>query len=137
MTTHIPNKASHKLTVVGCALSTQTFVHVRWYWSILPVGLVFLTAVFLAWTILISIRNSVPIWKSSSLAVIVHGLSDHISDHITAEKLNAMESNAEDYAMGIAVVRQRWRLKGTLAIASGRLSDVSLLQYDGAVSISA
>lgn len=63
----------------------------------------------MAWTVAITFRNGVPIWKSSSLAVMVHGLNDDVSGPITAEKLNTMENNATEYNMAMCVERQSWR----------------------------
>jgi hypothetical protein len=113
MTTHIRDQANHEL-VPGTAFSVRTFVHARWYFSALPVGLVSLTGVFLTWTVFLNIRNGIPIWKSSSLAVMVHGLSDDVSSQITAKKLDTMESRADDYTMIMGVKKKGWRLKGAL-----------------------
>jgi hypothetical protein len=114
MTSYMRSKGSPDLKVIGTTHEMLTYVHARWFWSILPVALVGMTFAFMALTIFLSVRNGIPIWKSSSLALMVHGLSDDISSRITAKNLDTMESNAEDYTMGIAVVRQRWRLKGAL-----------------------
>jgi hypothetical protein len=114
MTSYMRSKGSPDLKVIGTTHEMLTYVHARWFWSILPVALVGMTFAFTALTIFLSVRNGIPIWKSSSLALMVHGLSDDISSRITAKNLDTMESNAEDYTMGIAVVRQRWRLKGAL-----------------------
>lgn len=112
LTTHIRSSDPQRLMVAGSALGTQTFVHARWYWSVLPGALVALTLLFMAWTILLSVRGGIPTWKSSCLAVMVHGLSDSVSSQITATKLSAMENNARDFAMILAVEESNFYTKG-------------------------
>ncbi|GME23704.1 hypothetical protein GTA08_BOTSDO13727 [Neofusicoccum parvum] len=57
-------------TAKGMAWTTQTFVHVRWLWIVLPAVLEVLTLVFLLGTILRSNASGVAIWKSSTLALL-------------------------------------------------------------------
>lgn len=53
----------------------QTVVRVRWEWFLLPAILLVVSIIFVLWTVLISHRNHVPLWKSSLLAVLFHGLN--------------------------------------------------------------
>lgn len=54
----------------GTAWTTETYVHVRWWWITLPAALEALTLVFLLGTILRSAASGVAIWKSSTLALL-------------------------------------------------------------------
>ncbi|CAI7591276.1 unnamed protein product [Penicillium palitans] len=60
--------ASHN----GTAWSTVSYIHVRWLWMILPITLVFLSALFLIITIIHTRRQY--IWKSSPLALLFSNL---------------------------------------------------------------
>lgn len=114
VTASMRNAVGSGSAVQGKALGVQTYVHARWVWSVAPVALVVSTFLFMASTILLSLRNGIPVWKSSSLAVLVHGLSHDTCDQIAATKLNAMESNAEGFSMVMTVGKPKWRLEGSL-----------------------
>lgn len=62
-------------TVTGAAWAPQTFVQIRWVWITLPAVLLIFSFIFLVGTILESARKNVAIWKTSALAVLLHGLS--------------------------------------------------------------
>jgi len=52
----------------------QTVVRVRWEWLLLPAILLVVSIIFVLWTVLISHRYHIPLWKSSLLAVLFHSL---------------------------------------------------------------
>lgn len=112
LTTHMRSQDVQKPEISGSALGTLPFVRARWYWAVLPVALVGSTVLFMAWTVIISLRNGVPVWKSSSLAVMVHGLRDDISRQISTSKLDAMERRADDYAIVMATKDLEYRMDG-------------------------
>lgn len=63
----------------GTAILSVTFIHVQWGYLSLPVILIICTCALLAWTIITTQKSrsgssSVPLWKSSSLALLFHGL---------------------------------------------------------------
>lgn len=81
--------------VKGTAYSIQVLVEVQWPWLILPGLLLLFGVCFFVLTIFSSKKHSIPLWKSSVLALIYHGLNGDVvdsSDHSTASK---MESRAE------------------------------------------
>ena len=57
----------------GVASQGQTYIHVNFLWLIFPAALEFLAFVFLAGTIVSTVRNHVPSWKASALAPLFHG----------------------------------------------------------------
>ena len=114
MTSRIRNAAKSDVWVTGAAFSVQTHVGARWYWAVFPVTLIILAFAFMALTIFLSIRNGIPVWKSSSLVVLVHGLGDDTCHRIAAPKLNIIEANAEGSNMGMTVEKSMWRLEGVL-----------------------
>ena len=60
---------------LGKVYTTQTYVHVTWPWLILPVALVIASCIVLLAAIISSSRHQTIVWKSSSLAVLFHGLA--------------------------------------------------------------
>lgn len=60
---------------LGQVYTTQTYVHVTWPWLILPVALVIASCLVLLAAIISSSRHQTIVWKSSSLAVLFHGLT--------------------------------------------------------------
>jgi hypothetical protein len=79
-------------TVQGDAFAEESYVHVRWQWLILPAFLELASLVLLVLTIVHSRREDVPIWKSSVLALMYHGV-DELHDRVTlaSERLSSME----------------------------------------------
>ena len=113
-TAQIRNMASLEYAVAGIAQTAKTFVETRWWFCVLPVALVGLTFTFLLLTIFISVRNDIPIWKSSVLAILAHGLDETTSSAIAANKLDATEDCANRSEMVIGTKGSNWRLKGSL-----------------------
>jgi hypothetical protein len=62
--------------VAGVSLKTETYVYVRWAWIALPATALFLSTIFLLTTMIRASKEQTPVWKSSSLAILFHGLSD-------------------------------------------------------------
>ena len=81
---------------LGKVYTTQTYVLVTWRWLILPVGLVLASCMVLFAAIFSSSRHQTIVWKSSSLAVLFHGLvgGDGRTGHSTYKK--QMEVTAEE-----------------------------------------
>ncbi|KAK2808824.1 hypothetical protein FQN50_004300 [Emmonsiellopsis sp. PD_5] len=61
-------------TVSGLLGRPEQFVRIRWAWIVLPGFLVVATVVFLSMVMLRSRKYNVNVWKSSSLALLYHGL---------------------------------------------------------------
>ncbi|QDS69498.1 hypothetical protein FKW77_006844 [Venturia effusa] len=73
--------SNNKLQLVsGTAWNTRTFVHTRWEWISLPLGLLVLSLVFLNLTVAKTSRDEqqVGIWKTSVIAVLANGLGDDV-----------------------------------------------------------
>ncbi|KAI0540408.1 hypothetical protein GGR58DRAFT_461216 [Xylaria digitata] len=62
--------------VSGRAIYTESYVHVRWGYAIVPIIVVVGAALFLLATMYQSERSTTQIWKSSALAMLFHGLDD-------------------------------------------------------------
>jgi len=70
--------------VMGTVQESQTCVHVAWVWISLPAGLVIFTIVLLACTVITcrvsSMWSSTRSWRSSSLALLLHGCDNSIRE---------------------------------------------------------
>ena len=99
--------------VEGTAWISEPYIHIQWSWLVLPVSLVFLSALFLGLSICFSMEKSKVIWKSSSLAMLFHGLSDGSQGEPYLRSLGEMDGIAhriwarlaEDDKGGIMLVR--------------------------------
>ena len=86
----------------GKVYTTRTYVLVTWPWLILPVGLVLASCMVLLAAIISSSRHQTIVWKSSSLAVLFHGLTsgDGGCGHSMYRK--QMEMTAEEMKVQLA-----------------------------------
>jgi hypothetical protein len=82
-------------TVRGRAYAEESYVEVRWWWILLPTLLQLSTLVLFLTTVVYSHLNDVPIWKSSILAIIYHGVEDlDEKKDVAAERLSGMNAVA-------------------------------------------
>ncbi|KAI9738733.1 MAG: hypothetical protein M1834_008238 [Cirrosporium novae-zelandiae] len=88
----------------GTAWKTETYIHIRWQWLILPVSLLMLSLVFLIITMLVSNKQNIPVWKSSQLALLFHGLTPEYRAKTDHENANLdLITEMEDFAKKIRV----------------------------------
>jgi hypothetical protein len=79
----------------GRAYAEETHVKVRWWWILLPALLQLSTLILFTTTVVYSHLNGIPIWKSSILAIIYHGVEDlDEKKDLTAERLSGMNAVA-------------------------------------------
>ena len=84
----------------GTVWSQQVFVHVRWAYLTLPVILTVAAAAFMAITAYQTRRQHLPLWKSSTMALLYHGLAeDLIDEHQSYQTASGMA----DVAGGVYV----------------------------------
>ncbi|KAK4545223.1 hypothetical protein LTR36_003402 [Oleoguttula mirabilis] len=114
LTTHMRQTADLDWAVKGDALSVESFVQARWHWAVFPLTLSLLTALFMTATFATCAKAGVPIWKSSCLATLLHGLDERSCQDVTAEKLSDMEGNATAWTMQAQRGESRWMLEGRL-----------------------
>jgi Protein of unknown function (DUF3176) len=76
ITTYIrdPVQSGSAKYVLGTASRVETFVHVQWHWITLPLALVGMSILFLGGTMMKNESKRALAWKSSSLALLFHGL---------------------------------------------------------------
>jgi len=108
MGNHIRLKgASH---ASGTTDAMVTFIHVRWLWLILPFSLEALTLVTLIATVILSAVRAVPIWKSSALVPMFHGLHVDITKSARVENSEEMETFAEHSQSVLVTEKERTAL---------------------------
>jgi len=66
------NISSPSHAQAGIAYNTETYIHVRWAWLILPVLLALTTLIFLVLVMIQTSNGRRAIWKSSLLPLIFH-----------------------------------------------------------------
>lgn len=83
-------------TVRGEAIAEESYVRVRWQWIILPAFLELASLLLLVSTIIHSRRQHVPLWKSSILALIYHGVDElRGQEDLNTERLSGMQVTAK------------------------------------------
>ena len=97
----------------GIAYKTETYVHVRWAWFAYPATLLALSLLYLLGTIMESRNREILVWKSSNLALLLHGQGLELSkkDHVHAKTLNEMTEMAKDIEIELIQTRdENWKL---------------------------
>lgn len=74
----------------GVAYQTETYVHVRWAWFTYPATVLALSLLYLLGTVIESRDRNILVWKSSCLALLLHGQGLELSksDHIPISTLS-------------------------------------------------
>lgn len=75
--------------VNGTAFESRIFVRVRWGWLAYPIGLVAMTTVVTLWTRFTTTKHQLPLWGSSTLALMLSGSEETRPRTHPAEPLNA------------------------------------------------
>jgi hypothetical protein len=84
-------------TVRGRAYAEESYVEVQWWWILLPALLQLSTLILFITTAIYSHLNRFPIWKSSILAIIYHGVEDlDEKKDLVAERLSGMNTIARE-----------------------------------------
>ena len=90
-------RSTSNLSSEGSAYSQQIIVAVKWPWMILPFAILALVGVYLISIVVATRRMKLEPWKTSSLAVLMHGFADDESKGLVAgaEGLDQMEGLAD------------------------------------------
>jgi hypothetical protein len=83
--TNVMRSDTSKEMVQGEAYSMENYVAVRWEWITLPLGLLFMSLIFLAATVFKSAheREQVGILKNSAILTLLHGIPDDMRGKLT------------------------------------------------------
>ena len=92
MTSRLRDMSNH--TVRGQSVSIDLYVRVSWLWLLLPVFSVTLGTVLLVSVMITTRKHKLPIWKTSELALLFHGLDFRVDDRVKMHKASHMEDIA-------------------------------------------
>lgn len=99
-------------SAIGTAWKTESYVLVRWQCLSFPIALLFLTLIFLVTTIMRNCQNKVPPWKSSTTALLLHGLSiEHQEKYLIHAHQNEMDAVAKKLKVQLQETEAGWQLK--------------------------
>ncbi|KAL9110065.1 MAG: hypothetical protein Q9227_005404 [Pyrenula ochraceoflavens] len=77
---------------IGTYLDSLIRIHVGWMWLLFPLMLEVSAMVLLLATIVSTKRRHMPIWKTSTIAALVHGVDvAHIPELVNTEKISSMD----------------------------------------------
>ena len=110
MTNNIRNNGNGTGSALGKVWITTSIVHVRWIWLTVPLLLNLAAFVFIVATMRHSQASQTPIWKSSAIAPILHGLSaDHHATLSNGTIVTEMETAAENMKISFRPSDDGWR----------------------------
>lgn len=89
--TNAIRQTANATNVHGDVIYSVTLIVVNWLWLIYPAALISLTILFMVATFVFSTERSDIVWKSSTLAVLFHGLQGWNDDEMTARTISEME----------------------------------------------
>ena len=107
-------RQQNSTNVYGEAWAPSAFVHVRWSWLIYQAARIVFACLFLAMTVIFSTEKDKLILKSSSIALLFHGMQVDDADRLDSLDMETMEARArkmqvvlaEDDKGGISFVRK-------------------------------
>jgi hypothetical protein len=113
--TNAIRSSTSKEMVEGMAFSKDNFVAVRWVWLSLPLGLLLLSLVFLAATVIKTSREAdVGVWKTSAIATLLYGLPDDMQRKITTSTSKGTpRAKAKELRVRLGP-EMDWRVSGNL-----------------------
>lgn len=89
MTNHLRDTSNR--TVIGQSGSMELYIRVSWQWLLFPITSIFLGTTLLASVIIATRRRKLPVWKTSELALLLHGLDSPLDNMIDTRQVSAME----------------------------------------------
>lgn len=105
-----------KQMTFGEAYNKENYVAVRWEWLTLPLGLLFISLIFLAATVAKSAveRDRVGVWKTSAYATLLYGLPDDMQQKITRSgSTGTPRAKAKELKVKLQGT-EGWRVSGNL-----------------------
>jgi hypothetical protein len=114
--TNVIRSSKSRNMLPGQAYNPENFVHVRWEWLTLPLGLLCISFVFLAATIAKSALeiDRVGVYKTSAYATLLYGLPDAMQEKITRSgSIRTPRAKAKELKVKLQP-NQGWRVSGNL-----------------------
>ncbi|OAL53943.1 hypothetical protein IQ07DRAFT_609158 [Pyrenochaeta sp. DS3sAY3a] len=100
----------------GKAYARENYVSVRWEWLTLPLGLLFISLIFLSATVAKSAleRDRVGVWKTSAYATLLYGLPDEMQNKIIRSSSSGTPRSKAKALKVKLQPNQGWRVSGNL-----------------------
>jgi hypothetical protein len=114
--TNVIRSSSSREIMPGQSYSQENYVHVRWEWLTLPLGLLCISFIFLAATIAKSAIeiDRVGVYKTSAYATLLFGLPDAMQEKITRSgSTRTPRAKAKELKVKLQP-NQGWRVSGNL-----------------------
>ena len=114
--TNVMRSSDNKEMTLGEAYNKENFVSVRWEWLTLPIGLLCISFIFLAATVVKSADefDRVGVWKTSAYATLLYGLPDEMQQKITRSgSTGTPRAKAKELKVKLQP-NQGWRVSGNL-----------------------
>ena len=104
----------------GTSITTESYVHVRWGFAVLPIAVVVACLIFLLASMLLTRTSRTQLWKSSALAALFHGLDNETREKFCAEDaLHAKKKQAKGVKVRLYTDSKDETLLGLMDVASG------------------
>ncbi|KAL8948334.1 MAG: hypothetical protein Q9222_005472 [Ikaeria aurantiellina] len=95
----------------GTAFNDVTVVRVRWGWLVYPINLLLMTIILTSWTKVVTTRQGIPAWRSSTMALMVYGPYSHFSGSLQNLRTTAqMELRAKRTKISLVSTDRSWKL---------------------------
>lgn len=96
---------------IGTGVDRLTRIHVKWAWLLFPLMLEISVMALLPVKIILTKRRHMPIWKTSTLAVLVHGVDvADVPELAKAEEISSMDDLAGSQQFQLRVTAKGYRL---------------------------
>lgn len=103
----------------GTSITTESYVHVRWGFAVLPIAVVVACLIFLLAAMVLTRSSGTQLWKSSALAALFHGLDKETRERFGAEDgLHAKKKQAKAVTVRLYTVGRDETLLGSADLAS-------------------
>jgi hypothetical protein len=76
ITNNMKSRVAGTVPIEGTAWKSERFVQVRWEWITLPAVSLLGSLILICATVLKGRKTNAPVWKTSTLAILLHGLSE-------------------------------------------------------------
>jgi hypothetical protein len=96
----------------GTAHSSVAYVHVNWWWLILPLVLLLSTLVFFVSVVVQSRKAKVEIWKSSTLAAMLSPLDSRLLEKFDGLAFRDKEEAAKETKVSLVKGGAGWKFRG-------------------------
>jgi hypothetical protein len=104
----------------GTSITTESYVHVRWAFAVLPIAVVVACLIFLLTSIVLTRTSHTQLWKSSALAALFHGLDKETREKFHAEDgLHAKKKQAKAVKVNLYTDSRDETLLGSVKLSVG------------------